>query len=247
MNIDGRLSGKTAVITGASRGIGRALAEAGRREGMKLALSARNAQALEALARELDPTDREVIAVPGDVGDCAACQRLIEAAERHFGHIDVLMNNAGLAVGGKIADSNPQDVDLMVRTNFLGAYYCTRSALPGMIARKSGHVVMMDSVAGYRYSPGGAIYSATKFAMRALAEALRSEVLEYGIKVTAVYPGMTLTTYFDPHNPEALKPPIPLEAMLTAEDVATATLATIGLPERVSVNTVVLRPTQQKT
>ena len=235
------------MITGASRGIGRALAEAGRREGMKLALSGRNAQALEVLVRELNPMDREVIAVPGDVGDCAACQRLIEEAERHFGHIDVLINNAGLAIGGKIADSNPQDVDLMVRTNFLGAYYCTRFALPGMIARKSGHVVMMDSVAGYRYSPGGAIYSATKFAMRALAEALRSEVLEYGIKVTAVYPGMTLTTYFDPHNPEALKPPIPLEAMLTAEDVATATLATIGLPERVSVNTVVLRPTQQKT
>ena len=247
MNQNGRLSGMTAVITGASRGIGRALAEAGRREGMKLALFARNAQALEALARKLDPTGAEVIGVSGDVGDRAACQRLIEEAERRFGQIDVLMNNAGLAVGGKIAESNPQDVDEMVRTNFLGAYYCTRFALPGMIARKSGHVVMMDSVAGYRYSPGGAIYSATKFAMRALAEALRSEVLEYGVKVTAVYPGMTLTTYFDPHNPEALKPPIPLEEMLTAEDVATATLATIGLPERVSINTVVLRPTKQKT
>lgn len=237
----------TAVITGASRGIGRALAEAGRREGMKLALSARNAQALEALARELDPSGTEVVGVAGDVGDRAACQRLIEEAERCFGHIDVLMNNAGLAVGGTIADSNPEDVDMMVRTNFLGAYYCTRFALPGMVARKSGHIVMMDSVAGYRYSPGGAIYSATKFAMRALAEALRFEVLEYGVKVTAVYPGMTLTTYFDPDNPDALKPPIPLEEMLTSEDVAEATLATVGLPDRVSINTVVLRPTTQKT
>ena len=237
----------TGVITGASRGIGRALAEAGRREGMKLALSARSAGALETLARKLDPTGQEVIAVPGDVGDCAACRGLIEEAERRLGHIDVLMNNAGLAIGGKIADTDPQDVDLMVRTNFLGSYYCTRFALPGMIARKRGHIVMMDSVAGYRYSPGGSIYSATKFAMRALAEALRAEVLEHGIKVTAVYPGMTLTTYFDPDNPDALKPPIPIEEMLTAEDVAEATLAAIGLPARVSVNTVVLRPTTQET
>lgn len=247
MSRNGRLSGVTAVITGASRGIGRALAEVGRRDGMKLVLSARNAEALETLARELDPTGQEVIGVPGDVGDCASCQGLIEEAERRFGHIDVLMNNAGLAIGGKIADTDPRDVDLMVRTNFLGAYYCTRFALPRMIARKQGHIVMMDSVAGYRYSPGGSIYSATKFAMRSLAEALRSEVLEYGIKVTAVYPGMTLTTYFDPDNPDALKPPIPIEEMLTAEDVAEATLATVGLPARVSVNTVVLRPTTQKT
>ena len=247
MSVGGRLSCMTAVITGASRGIGRALAEVGRRQGMRLALSARNASALEALARELDPSGEEVISVPGDVGDRAACQGLIEAAEGRFGHIDVLMNNAGLAVGGKIANTDPEDVDVMVRTNFLGAYYCTRFALPGMIARRSGHIVMMDSVAGYRYSPGGSIYSATKFAMRALAEALRCEVLEYGIKVTAVYPGMTLTTYFDPDNPDALKPPIPRDEMLTAEDVAEATLATIGLPGRVSVNTVVLRPTAQKT
>ena len=247
MTRNGRLSGMTAVITGASRGIGRALAEVGRREGMKLALSARNAQALETLARKLDPTGQEVIGLRGDVGDRAACQGLIEEAERRFGHIDVLINNAGLAIGGKIADTDPKDVDLMVRTNFLGAYYCTRFTLPGMIERRSGHIVMMDSVAGYRYSPGGSIYSATKFAMRALAEALRCEVLEHGIKVTAVYPGMTLTTYFDPDNPHALKPPIPIDEMLTAEDVAEATLATIGLPERVSVNTVVLRPTAQKT
>lgn len=242
-----RLSGMTAVITGASRGIGRALAEACRREGMKLALSARTAEALEELASELDPDGRDVIVVPGDVGESTDCRKLIREAERHFGRIDVLMNNAGLAIGGKIVDTNPQDVDLMVRTNFLGAYYCTRFALPGMIARRSGHIVMMDSVAGYRYSPGGAIYSATKFAMRALAEALRSEVLEHNVKVTAVYPGMTLTTYFDPDNPDALKPPIPLDQMLTSEDVANATLAAIGLPDRVSINTVVLRPTTQQT
>ncbi len=247
MTGQGRLAGMAAVITGATRGIGRALAEVGRRKGMKLALSARSAGALEALARELDPTGEEVIGVPGDVGDPADCQELIRGAERRFGHIDVLVNNAGLAIGGKIVDTRPQDVDLMVRTNFLGAYYCTRFALPGMTKRRSGHIVMMDSVAGIRISPGGAIYSATKFAMRSLAEALRSEVLEYGIKVTAIYPGMTLTTYFDPDNPDALKPPIPIEEMLTSEDVAEATLATIGLPARVSVNTVVLRPTTQQT
>ena len=247
MTSAGRLSGKVAVITGASRGIGRALAMASRREGMKLALSARGAGPLEELAKELDPAGDEVIAVPGDVSDRSFCERLIDQTEERFGCIDVLMNNAGLALGGKIVDTKPEDVETMVRVNFLGAYYCTRFALPGMIQRKRGHIVMMDSVAGYRYSPGGSIYSATKFAMRALAEALRREVLEHNIKVTALYPGMTLTTYFDPENPDAVTAPIPIEQMLTAEDVAAATLATVGLPDRVSINTVILRPTQQET
>lgn len=247
MSAAGRLAGQVAVITGASRGIGRALAVACRREGMKVALSARGAEPLEALALELDPERSEVFAVPGDVSDRAYCQKLVLAAEERLGGIDVLINNAGVAIGGRIAETNPRDVETMVSVNFLGAYYCTRFALPGMIQRGRGHVVMMDSVAGYRYSPGGSIYSATKFAMRAMAEALRAELLEHGIKVTSVYPGMTLTTYFDPVNPAALKPPIPLEDMLTAEDVAAATLATLGLPERVSINTVVLRPTRQET
>ncbi len=235
------------MITGASRGIGRALAEASRQEGMKLALSARGAGPLEELARQLDPEANEVIAVPGDVSDRDYCARLIQETEDRLGGVDVLMNNAGLAIGGKIADTKPEDVETMVRVNFLGSYYCTRFALPGMIQRKRGHVVIIDSVAGYRYSPGGSIYSATKFALRAFAEALRSEVQEHDIKVTAIYPGMTLTTYFDPKNPAALKPPIPLDAMLTAKDVADATLAALGLPDRVSINTVVLRPTKQES
>jgi NADP-dependent 3-hydroxy acid dehydrogenase YdfG len=240
------LQGQVALITGASRGIGEALARACRGAGMRLVLSARGAEALQTLARELDPGAREVLPVPGDVGDSAYCQRLIAEAERAFGGIDVLVNNAGLAIGGKIAETRPEDVELMVRVNFLGAYYCTRFALPGMITRRRGHLVMMDSVAGIKYSPGASIYSATKFALRALAEALRNEVQAYNVKVTAIYPGVTLTTYFDPKNPQALPPPMPLEAMLTSEDVAAATLSVLGLPDRVSINTVILRPTIQE-
>jgi len=240
------LSGQSALITGASRGIGEALARAFRAEGMRLVLSARGQGPLEALARELDPTGREVWAIAGDVSDRAYCERLVREAEAKLGGLDVLVNNAGVAIGGKIVDTRPEDVETMVRVNFLGAYYCTRFALPGMIARKGGHLVMMDSVAGIKYSPGGSIYSATKFALRALAEALRNEVQEHRIKVTAIYPGITATTYFDPRNPAALPPPIPLEEMLTGEDVARATLAVLGLPPRVSVNTVVLRPTVQE-
>jgi NADP-dependent 3-hydroxy acid dehydrogenase YdfG len=240
------IQGQVALITGASRGIGEALARAFRGAGMRLVLSARGSEALQTLAHELDPGGREVLAVPGNVGDSAYCERLIAEAERAFGAIDVLVNNAGLAIGGKIAETRLEDVELMVRVNFLGAYYCTRFALPGMIARRRGHVVMMDSVAGIKYTPGASIYSATKFALRALAEALRNEVQSYNVKVTAIYPGVTLTTYFDPSNPKALPPPMPLEAMLTSEDVAAATLSVLGLPDRVSVNTVILRPTIQE-
>jgi NADP-dependent 3-hydroxy acid dehydrogenase YdfG len=240
------VTGQSALITGASRGIGEALARALRGAGMRLVLSARGEEPLLALARELDASGREVSVVSGDVGDRAYCERLVQEAEAQLGGIDVLVNNAGLAVGGKIADTRPDDVETMVRVNFLGAYYCTRYALPGMIARRSGHVVFMDSVAGIKYSPGGSIYSSTKFALRALAEALRNEVQEHRVKVTAIYPGITATSYFDPRNPKALPPPIPREEMLTAEDVAQATLGVLGLPDRVSINTVVLRPTVQE-
>ena len=240
------LAGEVALITGASRGIGLAIARVLRREGMKLVVAARGAGPLEALARELDASGVEVKAVAGDVGDREYCRRLVAAAEDAFGAIDVLVNNAGLAVPGKIVDTRPEDVEQQVRVNFLGTYYCTRFALPGMIARGRGHVIMMDSVAGLKYSPGGSIYSSTKFAVRALAEALRNEVQAHGVKVSAIYPGITLTTYFDPENPSALPPPLPLEQMLTAEDVAEATLSVLGLPPRVSVNMVVLRPTAQE-
>lgn len=240
------VAGRSAVITGASRGIGEALARSFRGAGMRLVLSARGEGPLAALARELDASGREVSAVPGDVADRAYCERLVQEAAARLGAIDVLVNNAGLAIGGKIADTRPEEVETMVRVNFLGAYYCTRYALPGMIARRSGHVVFMDSVAGIKYSPGASIYSSTKFALRALAEALRNEVQEHRIKVTTIYPGITATSYFDPRAPQALPPPIPLEEMLTSEDVAQATLNVLGLPDRVSVNTVVLRPTVQE-
>lgn len=240
------VAGRSALITGASRGIGEALARAFRGAGMRLVLAARGEAPLVALARELDASGHEVSTVAGDVADRAYCERLVQEAEARLGGIDVLVNNAGLAIPGKIADTRPEDVETMVRVNFLGAYYCTRYALPGMITRRSGHVVFMDSVAGIKYSPGGSIYSSTKFALRALAEALRNEVQEHRVKVTAIYPGITATTYFDPRNPKALPPPIPLEEMLTSEDVAQATLNVLGLPDRVSVNTVVLRPTVQE-
>jgi len=240
------LSGQVALITGASRGIGKGLARACRGAGMRVVLSARGAKELEALARELDPEGGAVLTVPGDVADRAYCERLVAEAEKSFGGIDVLINNAGLAIAGKIVETRPEDVETMVRVNFLGAYYCTRFTLPGMILRGRGHVVLMDSVAGIKYSPGGSIYSATKFALRALGEALRNEVQAHNIKVTVIYPGVTLTTYFDPANPQAIPAPMPLESMLTPEDVASATLSVLGLPDRVSINTVVLRPTVQE-
>lgn len=240
------LAGQVAVVTGATRGIGRAVAVACRAAGMRVAISARRRDALDELANELGGKDGGVVAMAGDVSDRTHCEQLIGAAEARLGRIDALINNAGLAVPGAIAESRPEDVERMVAVNFMGAYYCTYFALPGMIARRRGHIVMMDSVAGIKYSPGAAIYSATKFALRALAEALRNEVQKHNVKVTGIYPGMTATSYFDPNNPEALPPPIPLEQMLTAEDVADATLSVLGLPDRVSVSTIVIRPTTQE-
>lgn len=187
-----RLEGKNVVVTGASSGIGRAVALEMARRRASLVLAARRADLLEAVAAECRSHGVSCAAIPTDVTDRAQCDRLIAAA----GQVDVLINNAGFAVFDAIAEARPEDLRAMMETNYFGAVWCTQAVLPQMLARGAGSIVNVASITGIMgYSRMGG-YCATKFAMVGFTEALRDEVIGRGVRVGLVCPGTTDTEFF---------------------------------------------------
>jgi short-subunit dehydrogenase len=184
---------KAVVITGASRGIGRAVAVAAGQRGARLGLVARTGPDLEAVLAE--GGGRGAVAV-ADVGDRQQITRAIGDLEATLGRIDVLVANAGIGLYGPFAACDLDDADRLVRVNVLGTLYAVRSALPGMIERHQGHVVVLGSIAGRLGAPFEAVYSATKFAQTGFAEALSVEVAPLGIGVSLISPGPVSTEFF---------------------------------------------------
>jgi len=186
------LKGKIVVVTGASSGIGRAVAVEMARRGANLVLAARRAEILEDVAAECRKLGAGCTAVPTDVTDRTQCELLIVAA----GEVDVLINNAGFAVFDSIEKARPDDLRGMMDTNYFGAVWCTQAALPAMLARGRGSIVNVASITGIMgYARMGG-YCATKFAMVGFTEALRDEVIGRGVRVALVCPGTTDTEFF---------------------------------------------------
>lgn len=188
-------SGTRVLVTGASRGIGRAVAEAFARRGATLGLVARSREELVAVASDL-PGEGHA-AVPADVGDREGIARAIEG----FGRCDVVVANAGVADYGPFLELDLAKAERMTRINWLGTLYTVRAALPAMVEHGSGHVVVVSSGAGFRSFPGAAVYGATKAAQRAFSEALRHELAGTGVSVTTVYPGEIATHLHDHDRP----------------------------------------------
>jgi short-subunit dehydrogenase len=187
---------KIVLVTGASSGIGRAAAREFARRGWDLALAARRPEPLEAVAAECRLEGVRAVAIPADVSKRDDCRRLVESAERELGPIDVLVNNAGFAIFDAIENARPEDLEAMMQTNYFGAVWCTKAVLPSMLARGSGTIVNVASIAGIMgYARMGG-YCATKFAMIGFSEALRDEVLGRGVRVAIVCPGTTETEFF---------------------------------------------------
>jgi len=220
------------VITGASTGIGAATARLAAARGDRVVLAARSADRLQELAAELGGDERAV-AVPTDVTDYTAQERLVAAALERFGRIDVAFANAGFGAKRGFLEESPEFWRDMVLTNVLGAAYTIRATLPAL-RESGGHLILTSSVAGRRVMPGS-LYSATKHAVTAMAEALRLEV-DGALRVTSIEPGMVDTPFFDSRPETALEP----------EDIARAVLFAADQPAHVDVNEILIRPTQQR-
>jgi short-subunit dehydrogenase len=171
------------VVTGASRGIGRAIVQAFAERGCEIGLMARSEEELNELALALPGEGHE--ALPADVGDADEVARAIE----EFGRVDVVVVNAGVAHYGPFRDMDREQIDRMTRINWVGTINTVTAVLPGMLDRASGHVVIVSSGAGVRSFPWAAVYGATKAAQRGFAEALRHELSGTGVSLTTVYPG----------------------------------------------------------
>ena len=190
------VEGRVALITGASQGIGRACALVLAGAGAKVALCARNREKLEQLAEEIIKQGGEAAAFKIDVGSEDEIKTGTKAVIGHFGRIDILVNNAGVGMRKPFVDTSIEMVEQIIRTNYLGAVYCTHEALPSMIARRIGHIVNISSGAGKIGTLNMAAYCGSKFALNGWSESLYHELKPLGIKVSVICPG-PVQTYFN--------------------------------------------------
>jgi len=244
------LKGRWALVTGASSGFGEAIARRLASEGCHVALNARRADRLQRLASELrDRHGIETEILPFDVRDRAAVERTLGAATALLGRLGIVVNNAGLALAlDPVQSGDPADWDQMIDTNVKGLLYVTRACLPRLIANGGGDVVNIGSVAGHQVYKGGAVYAASKFAVRAISDALRYDVLGTGVRVINVEPGLAETEFslvrFKGDADRAssvykgLRP-------LRGDDVADAVVWAVTRPAHVNVQQILLMPTDQ--
>ena len=236
----------TVFVTGASSGFGAAVARRFATAGARIVAAARRAERLKDLAAELGP---RVLPVTLDVRDRSAVAETIAGLPQEFARIDVLVNNAGLALGlGPAQDADLDDWDQMIDTNCKGLVYCTRAILPGMVARRRGHVINLGSVAGNYPYPGGNVYGGTKAFVRQFSLNLRSDLHGTGVRVTCVEPGMADTEFstvrFSGDKAKADAVYAGMQPM-TADDIAGSIYWAATLPEHVNVNTIELMATAQ--
>jgi NADP-dependent 3-hydroxy acid dehydrogenase YdfG len=243
----GSLDGKVAVVTGASSGIGEATARALSAEGAAVVAGARRKERLDDLVGEVTRDGGKAIAVECDVTDERQAHALIDRAIEEFGRIDVLVNNAGVMLLSKVEKGLSGEWRRMFDVNVLGLLYATDAAVGAMKRRGGGHVVNVSSVAGRKTRPTGGVYSGTKFAVNAISEALRQELLEDGIRVTVVEPGAVATELTDHITDEEVREGLKQRRIepLRSEDIANAIAYAVVQPQRVSVNEILIRPTQQ--
>lgn len=244
----GSLDGKVVAVTGASSGIGEAVARSVAARGAKVALAARRADRLEALAGELG--EGRAVAIETDVADEASARAFVRRTAEELGRLDVLVNNAGVMLLGPVAGADVEQWRRMVEVNALGLLWCTHEALAVMGPQGGGHIVNVSSVAGRRAAMGAAVYNLTKFGVTGFSEGLRQEALHANVRVSVVEPGY-VETELQGHNEN----PAVVEAMekmnrrigtpLSGDDVADAIRYVISAPEHVNVAELVIVPTRQ--
>jgi NAD(P)-dependent dehydrogenase (short-subunit alcohol dehydrogenase family) len=232
------LKGHVALITGASRGIGLAIAEQLAGMGARLSLCARGAADLDRAAAALRHAGAEVFAAAADMTRAADIARFAEETQRNAGPVDILVNNAGVGRFGAFHELTEEDWDAVLDTNLKGVFLLSRAIAPSMIERKTGHIINIASLAGKNAFVGGSIYCASKWGLLGLTNCMAEDLRGYGIRVTAICPGSVATEF----SPPSKKNP---EKMLQPGDVAHAVAAIVTQAPQSFISEVLIRPTQK--
>ena len=236
------LSDKVAIVTGASSGIGLATARSLARCGVRLALAARTADRLTALAAELGPP---ALAVPTDVTSGADVARLTTQTLERFGRIDVLFANAGIYIPGQAAEGDPDAWARLIDVNVNGVLRCVRAVLPHMLARGSGDILVTSSISGHVDIPWEPVYSASKHAIQAFVHTLRRQVAPKGLRVMSIAPGMVANELWGLTEPAAVDAKVAAHASLRSEDVAELVVTMLSQPSHVTIRDLVVLPQNQ--
>jgi NAD(P)-dependent dehydrogenase (short-subunit alcohol dehydrogenase family) len=235
----GGLDGRAAVVTGSTKGIGLAIADALVRAGCNVAVSSRHGEEAEDVARRLTATGPgRAIGRACDVQEFEQCSDMIAETVSAFGRLDILVNNAGVGVYAPMGELQPDDWRAMLRTNLDGVYYCTHAALPHLKRANGSWIINIASLAGKNPMPGGAGYNASKFGLVGFSEALMMDVRKDNVRVTYIMPG-SVATYFNNHTPneaDAWK--------IQPEDVAQIVMDLLAMPPRTLPSRVEVRPSR---
>ncbi|KGO84501.1 3-ketoacyl-ACP reductase [Flavobacterium beibuense F44-8] len=225
------LKEKNALITGAGKGIGKAVALALAAEGVNVALLARTKTDLEQVAKEIEPYGVKTVVVTADISDIESVNQAVNTVLGEFKSIDILINNAGIGKFGKFLDLAPEDFENIIKVNLFGIYYATRAVLPGMIEQQGGDIINISSTAGLKGAAITSAYSASKFAVMGLTESLMQEVRKHNIRVTALTPSTVATDMAINLNLTDGNP----EKVMQAEDIAELIVAQLKLNRRVFI------------
>jgi ribitol 2-dehydrogenase len=237
------LAGKVALITGASSGIGRALAHALATEGARLALVGRSHERLNAVAGKIANT--EALALPADLSRSADVTRVAGEALAHFGHVDIILANAGLFITEEAAEGNADQWDELLAINVNSVFRLIRELLPQMIKRKAGDIIVTSSIAGHQVLRMEAVYSASKHAVQAFVHSLRRQVAKHNIRVGAVAPGTVLNELWGYRSEAEIAAKVATRDGLRSEDVAEAVLFMLTRPPNVTIRDLVILPQNQ--
>jgi len=239
---------KIVFITGASSGIGKACAEEFAEKGANLILCARRKNLIDELAEKLKEKTK-VFTIKLDVRNNNEVQKVVESLPGEWKSIDILINNAGLGRGlNKLYEDNVEGWEEMIDTNIKGLLYVTRAIVPGMVKRGKGHVINIGSIAGHEAYPGGGVYCATKHAVNAITKSLRMDVLDKGIRVSTVDPGMVETNFSNVRfygDEERAKNTYKGLTPLTGKDIAEAVIFCATRPAHANINEIIIMPSIQ--
>jgi NADP-dependent 3-hydroxy acid dehydrogenase YdfG len=232
------LAGKVAIVTGASRGIGLAIARRLANIGAKLSICARDPQKLEAVANELRRASEAVFAAPVDVSRMDEIESYVAATGKNLGPVDILVNNAGIGYFGPTHEATEHNWDSVLDTNLKSVFLMSKAVASDMIERRDGHIINIASLAGKNAFQGGGIYCASKWGLLGLTECMAEDLRQYGIRVSAICPG-SVATEFSPHTGKDTS------KLLQADDIAHAVEMIVTQAPQSFISEILMRPTQK--